>query len=91
MRVDKDGNVYVAIVGQGRVLVFNPAGLPIGQILLPGRDKGLNLRSTSLALHPDAKEIRIVAGNTQEAASKDAAIFTAPAFANGLGQSAKNK
>lgn len=53
MRVDADGNVYVALVGQGRVLIFNPAGSPIGQVLLPERDKGLNLRSTSLALHPE--------------------------------------
>lgn len=89
MRVDKDGNVYVAMVGQGRVLVFNPAGLPIGQILLPGRDKGLNLRSTSLALHPNAKEMRIVAGNTQEAASREAAVFAGPAFATGLAPSPK--
>lgn len=87
MRVDRDGNVYVAIIGQGRVMVFNPAGLPIAQILLPGRDKGLNLRSTSLALHPAAKEMRIVTGNTAEAASSEAAIFAAPAFSSGLGQS----
>ena len=89
MRVDSDGNVYVAMVGQGRVLVFNPAGLPIGQVLLPGRDKGLNLRSTSLALHPNAKEMRIVAGNTQEAASREAAVFAGPAFAAGLGPAPK--
>jgi lactonase len=36
MRADADGNLYVAIYGQGRVLVFNKNGLPIGQILLPG-------------------------------------------------------
>lgn len=48
MRVDGKGNVYVAIYGQGRVLVFNNKGIPIGQILLPEREKGLNLLSTSL-------------------------------------------
>ena len=88
MRVDRDGNVYVAMVGQGRVLVFNPAGLPVAQILLPGRDKGLNLRSTSLALHPARKEMRIVAGNTPEASSGEAAIFAGPAFSRGLSPSA---
>lgn len=37
-RVDSEGNVYVAISGQGRVMVFNRNGLPIGQIVLPDRD-----------------------------------------------------
>lgn len=46
-RVDSEGNVYVAISGQGRVMVFNRNGLPIGQIVLPDRDKGRNLKSTS--------------------------------------------
>lgn len=89
MRVDKDGNVYVAMVGQGRVMIFNPAGLPIAQVLLPGRDKGLNLRSTSLALHPAKNEMRIVSGNTPEADSADAALFVAPSFATGLKPSVK--
>ena len=47
MRTDADGNVYVAMYQQGRVMVFNDNGIPIGQILLPGRDSGHNLRSTS--------------------------------------------
>ena len=84
MRVDEDGNVYVALVGQGRVLIFNPAGIPIGQVLLPDRHMGLNLRSTSLALHPEKAEMRIVSGNTQEASSREAMIFGAPAFAKSL-------
>ena len=84
MRVDADGNVYVAMMSQGRVLIFNPNGFPIGQILLPGRDEGQNLLSTSLALHPEKKEVRIVTSNAAESASPDAAIFTAPAFAPGL-------
>lgn len=40
MRVDADGNLYVAIYGQGRVLAFNRNGIPIGQVLLPGRERG---------------------------------------------------
>ena len=81
MRVDADGNVYVALVGQGRVLIFNPAGIPIGQVLLPNRDQGFNLRSTSLALHPDKAEMAIVSGNTREAPARAANIFIAPSFA----------
>lgn len=84
MRADADGNIYVAMMGQGRVLIFNPEGLPIAQVLLPERDRGLNLRSASLALHPQKEEMRIVAGNTADAASSDAAIFAASSLAPGL-------
>lgn len=84
MRVDQDGNVYVAMMGQGRVLIFNWTGVPIGQVLVPGREKGLNLRSASLALHPHKPEMRIVTGNFADAPSKEARIFSGPAFAKGL-------
>lgn len=57
VRVDSEGNVYVAMNGQGRVLVFNRHGLPIGQMLIPGRDEGRNLRSTSLAIRPCTNEL----------------------------------
>lgn len=65
MCTDSQGNVYVAIYGQGRVMVFNGMGIPIGQILLPEREKGQNLLSTSLALHPDGKELFIVSSNSK--------------------------
>jgi lactonase len=35
MRADSDGNLYVAMYSQGRVLVFNKNGIPLGQVLLP--------------------------------------------------------
>src|SRR3954466_11444292 len=60
MRADSDGNVYVAMYGQGRVLVFNKNGIPIGQVLLPGREDGHNLQSTSMALKPDTNDLYIV-------------------------------
>ena len=59
-RTDSDGNVYVAMYGQGRVLVFNKNGIPIGQVLLPRRDEGQNLESTSLAIKPDTNDRYIV-------------------------------
>ncbi len=89
MRADSEGNVYVAMVGQGRVMIFNRRGLPAGQILLPERDRGRNLFSTSLAIHPRKAELRIVSGNTEDADSKKAAIFSAPAFAPGSTANAK--
>lgn len=82
MRVDEDGNLYVAMYSQGRVLVLNPNGTPIGQILIPGRDDGHFLRSTSLAIRPETNEIYLVTndGNLGEGS----AIFKAQGFAKAL-------
>lgn len=78
-RVDSEGNVYVVISGQGRVMVFNRNGLPIGQIVLPDRDKGRNLKSTSLAIRPGHRELFIVANSGTEPGG--AMIFRSGAFA----------
>jgi lactonase len=43
--------------GQGRVLVFNYNGIPIGQVLLPGRAQGHNLQSTSMAIKPGTNDL----------------------------------
>jgi lactonase len=82
MRADADGNVYVAIYGQGRVLVFNRNGIPIGQVLLPGREQGHNLQSTSLAIRPDANDLYVVASDGE--GGRGATVFHARAFARGL-------
>lgn len=82
MRVDVEGNVYVAVYGQGRVLAFNKNGIPIGQILLPGRDKGQNLLSTSLAISPDTTDLYAVTNDG--AGTQGATIFHSAAFARGL-------
>ncbi len=82
MRADSDGNLYVAMYSQGRVLVFNKNGIPIGQILLPGRDEGHNLLSTSMAIKPGTNDLYIVTsdGNGGEGAT----IFHAKVFAKAL-------
>src|SRR3954464_15730111 len=59
MRADAGGNLYVAMYGQGRVLVLRK-GIPIGQVLLPGRDEGHNLLSTSMAIRPGTDDLYIV-------------------------------
>ncbi|QOL14206.1 SMP-30/gluconolactonase/LRE family protein [Dickeya dianthicola] len=82
MRVDSDGNVYVAIYGQGRSMVFNRNGIPIGQILLPGRDNGRNLHSTSLAIRPGTHDLYAVSSDGPE--GRQAAIFHARVFGLGL-------
>ncbi len=78
MRVDGTGRVYVALYGQGRVLVFSPIGLPIGQILLPGRDDGRNLNTTSMALRSGTRDLVVVASDGKPGGH--ATIFHARSF-----------
>ncbi|MNT98957.1 Lactonase drp35 [compost metagenome] len=82
MRVDADGNVYVAIYGQGRVMVFNQIGIPIGQVLLPGREQGHNLLSTSLAIDPNTNTLYSVTSDGDK--GQGATIFNAKVFTHGL-------
>jgi lactonase len=82
MRADSDGNLYVALYGQGRVLAFNRNGIPIGQVLLPGRDAGHNLLSTSMALQPGTDELLVVSNDGE--GGQGSAIFRAGAFAKAL-------
>ena len=81
MRVDKAGNVYVAIYGQGRIMIFNDRGLPIGQMLLPEREKGKNLLSTSLAINPESQDLFIVSSNAEK--SWPATVFKGEAISPG--------
>ncbi len=82
LRVDADGNVYVAVYSQGRVLVFNPNGQPIGQILIPGRETGHNLRSTSMAFKPGTNDMYIVTNDWD--GGQGSQIFHAKGFAKSL-------
>lgn len=79
MRADADGNLYVALHGQRRVLAFNRNGIPIGQVLLPGREEGHNLRSASMATRPGTDDLYAAANGA--AGGQGAAIFRAKAFA----------
>jgi lactonase len=82
MRADADGNVYVAMNRQGRVLAFGSHGIPIGQILLPGREADRFLRSTSLAFVPGSRDVVIVARD--EFGDGGAMIFRAQALTKGV-------
>ncbi|MBB3014046.1 SMP-30/gluconolactonase/LRE family protein [Cupriavidus alkaliphilus] len=82
MRTDADGNVYVALNWQGRVMVHSPFGIPIGQILLPGREENKYLKSTSLALVPGSRDLVIVARDVVR--GEGAMIFTARGMAPGF-------
>lgn len=82
MRADAEGNLYVALYGQGRVLAFNKSGLPIGQVLLSGRESGHHLASTSLAIRPGAHDLYIVTNDGT--GGQGATIFHSAAFGQGL-------
>jgi lactonase len=81
MRTDADGNVYVSMYHQGRVMVFNPNGVPIGQILLPGREDNAFLKVTSMAFTPGTRDMMIVARD--ELGNRGSMIFKAQGFASG--------
>jgi lactonase len=81
MRTDAAGNVYVAMYHQARFLVFSPYGVPIGQILLPGREKGWFLKSTSLALRPGSRELLMV--SRDEHGGQGSVIFAARGLVDG--------
>lgn len=82
MRTDADGNVYVAMYHQGRILAFSSYGVPVGQILLPGRDENHFLKSTSLAFVPGSRDVVIV--SRDEIGGRGAMIFCAQAIASGV-------
>lgn len=82
MRTDSAGNAYVALNWQARVLVLSPFGVPIGQILLPGREQDMFLKSTSLALVPGSRDLVIVARDVVH--DGGAVVFTARGVAPGF-------
>lgn len=57
--VDAAGNLYVAMYNQGRILVMNPRGIPIGQILLPESASGRMMRTTCIAFVPESDQVII--------------------------------
>ncbi|MDM0022215.1 SMP-30/gluconolactonase/LRE family protein [Variovorax saccharolyticus] len=82
MRTDSAGNVYVAMYRQARILVFSPYGIPIGQILLPGREDNHFLKVTSLAIVPGSRDLLIVARD--ELGGRGAMVFAARGLAPGF-------
>ncbi|MGK9070551.1 SMP-30/gluconolactonase/LRE family protein, partial [Staphylococcus warneri] len=79
--IDSDDNLYVAMYGQGRVLVFNKKGYPIGQILIPGRDEGHMLRSTHPQFIPDTNQLIICSNDIEMGGGS--MLYTVNGFAKG--------
>ena len=76
--IDADDNVYVACFGAGKVMVFNLLGNLIGQVLIPGREAGTMLSTTTMAIVPGTNDLIIGAGDF---AGRGAWIFKAKTFA----------
>lgn len=66
MKADDKGNLYIALHGQGRVIVLNSNAVPVGQITIPGRDKGEFLRTSNLAIRPGTHELYILSAGDEE-------------------------
>ena len=47
-KVDSAGNLYQAFHSQGRVLILNKFGVPIANVIVPGREEGEHLGTSNL-------------------------------------------
>jgi lactonase len=61
IRIDAQGNIYLAMNFQGRVLIFDKHGAPIADVLLPGRERGELLSTANVAFKPGTDEVYVVA------------------------------
>lgn len=83
MKADSDGNLYIALHGQGRVIVLNRNAVPIGQITIPGRENGDFLRTSNVIIKPGSRDIYITSASDMSKTT-GSAIFKSQAFAKGL-------
>lgn len=79
--IDRDGNLYVAMYEQGRVLVFNSKGIVQKQVILPHSQEGHMLRSTHPMVAPDKKTLIICANDGQ--GDEGSWLYKAKALAKG--------
>jgi lactonase len=62
--LDVKGNIYVAVNEQGRVVITNNRGIPIAQVLIPGRDENEHNWTSNLAFKPGTNEVYVTASST---------------------------
>jgi lactonase len=77
--IDSADNLYVAMYNQGRVMVFNRLGFPIGQILIPGRERGHHLRTTHPMMIPGTNDLLICTNDHDQ--GEGSWIFKSKGFA----------
>ena len=76
---DADGNVYIAMARQGRIIVLNPNGFLIGEVVTPRCEEGLNLGTTYPQISPGTNELYITVHDVT--GTTGANIFFCGAFA----------
>jgi lactonase len=62
LRIDVEGNVYQCMIFQGRAVILNNRGVPIANVVIPGREEGKHLVTSNLAFKPGSDEAYITAG-----------------------------
>ncbi|MBN2062835.1 MAG: SMP-30/gluconolactonase/LRE family protein [Deltaproteobacteria bacterium] len=77
--MDEAGNLYQCVIFQGRVLILNKMGIPLANVLVPGRDQGKFLRSTNVAFKPGTDEVYLTASG-----EGGAAVYRFKGLARGL-------
>ncbi len=80
--VDSDDNLYVALPEQGRVLVFNSWGQPIGQINAPGWEENRHSFITHCMIAPNSRDIYMCTKDIGDP-SEGSWILVARAYAEG--------
>jgi lactonase len=55
-RVDAAGNLYQGMMPGGRILVLNKHGVPIANVIVPGREEDRNLMTPTLVIRPGTTE-----------------------------------
>jgi lactonase len=60
---DSEGNIYQCMAAQGRIVILNRAGVPVANVVMPGREKGENLFTTNVAFKPGTDEAYVTVGN----------------------------
>jgi lactonase len=60
-KVDAAGNLYQCLIFQGRAIVLNQRGIPVANVVIPGRDEGKHLLTPNLAFKPGTSEAYIIA------------------------------
>lgn len=76
--IDEDGNLNVSMCGQGRFLIFNKNSIPIGDIMIPGREEGHMLKSTHIAIAPGTNTAYMCTADLETGKS---ALFRAGVYA----------
>jgi lactonase len=78
-KVDAEGNLYQTLMYQGRAIILNKFGVPVANVVIPGREEGKHLATSNLALKPGTDMAYILA-----AGEGGAWIYTFKALAPAL-------